>query len=109
MASQVYLQLAGRLGSIALGKSTTEGTVGELTDEVSALSLGEVWEGKPFHLIRGSYAAGTCVVWVRNIKTNKIKFMACLNKATGVTPEYLDKEYIVEKDDIAEAMTQAVA
>lgn len=109
MASQVYLTLSGPQGSLSLAKSCTEGTVGELVDEVSGLSLGEIHEKKTINSLMGTYNAGTCVVWVRNTKTNRIKAIACVNKLTGTAIEYLAKPFVVEYDDIAEAMTQAVA
>ena len=109
MASQVYCMWSGPQGSISVAKSCTEGTVGELVDEVSGLSIGEVFAGKVINSVCGSYAGGNCVVWIRNAKTGKVKVMACLNITTaGTCVEYLDQPFTVEYDDVAEAMTMAV-
>jgi peptidoglycan hydrolase-like protein with peptidoglycan-binding domain len=110
MASQVYCQLSGPSGSIALGKSCTELTVGELIDEVSSLSLGEVWEGKVVNAFKGGYAAGTAVLWIRDVQTNLRYLLGCVNIATGggYLTQYLDRPVQINKNMILESQTQAV-
>jgi len=112
MASQVYCQLSGPHGSLATGLSCTEGTVGELLDEVSGLSIGEVYAGATINAYAGTYNAGTCIIWIRNTQTNQRIYLGCVNKLTGGGagyPMYLDKPYTITQYDIVEAMTQAVA
>ena len=109
MASQVYCQLSGPTGSIAMGKSCTELTPGELTDEVSSLSLGEIWEGKVVNSFQGTYNAGTCVLWIRDVQTNARYLLGCVNiTAAGNLPEYLARPITINKNMILEAQTQAV-
>lgn len=110
MASQVYCSVSGPAGSVSLGKSCTELTVGELTDEISGLSLGEVWEGKVVNAFTGGYTAGTCVLWLRDLKTNQRFLLGCVNIIVGggYKTQYLDKPVMVTKDMIIEAQTQAV-
>jgi hypothetical protein len=110
MASQVYVQVSGPQGSMDLGKSCTEGTVGELTDSVSGLSIGEVWAGAQINGFTGTYNAGTCVIWVRNTQTNQRRYLGCVNITTGGgVMQYLQRPISISEYDIVEAMTQAVA
>jgi hypothetical protein len=110
MASQVYCQLSGPGGSIAVGLSCTEGTVGELVDEVSGLSIGEVYAGQTINGFTGTYNAGTCVIWVRDTQTNQRRYLGCVNITTGGSVwQYLDRPITISQHDVVEAMTQAVA
>ena len=110
MASAVYCQVVGPAGSVSLYKSCTEGTVGELTDQVSGLSIGEVWEGKIINGFQGEYAAGTCVIWVEDNRTKERFLLGCVNITTaGGVMEYLETPNKVTKDMVINAMTQAVA
>ena len=109
MASQVYCQLNGPAGSLACGKSCTELTPGELTDEVSGLSIGEVWEGRVVNSFQGTYNAGTCVLWVEDNRTKARYLLGCVNKTTaGNLPEYLERPFQINKDMVLMAQTQAV-
>ena len=110
MASQVYVQINGPAGSLATGKSCTEGTVGECTDEISGLSVGEVWEGNVVNSFQGTYNAGTAVVWLEDNRTKERFLLGCIAKTTsgGVT-EYLERPVKITKDMVLNAMTQAVA
>ena len=110
MASAVYCQVNGPAGSISAYKSCTEGTVGELTDQVSGLSLGDVWEGRVINSFRGEYAAGTCVIWVEDNRTKQRFLLGCVGKtAASEETEYLAIPITVTKDMVINAMTQAVA
>ena len=110
MASVVYCQVSGPAGSISCYKSCTEGTVGELTDQVSGLSLGDVWEGRVINGFQGEYQAGTCVVWAEDNRTKQRFILGCLAKTTsGGVMQYLEKPIVVTKDMVVNAMTQAVA
>ena len=110
MASAVYCQVSGPAGSISTYKSCTEGTVGELTDQVSGLSLGEVWEGRVVNGFQGEYNAGTAVVWLEDNRTKQRFILGCLAKTTsGGVMQYLAKPVLVTKDMVVNCMTQAVA
>ena len=110
MASAVYCQVVGPGGSISTYKSCTEGTVGELTDQVSGLSIGEVWEGQVINGFQGEYAAGTCVIWAEDNRTKERFILGCVNITTGGgVMEYLDIPIRVTKDMVINAMTTAVA
>lgn len=110
MASAVYVQLTGPSGSLSCYKNTTEGTVGELTDQVSSLSIGDVWEGKVVNGFQGEYQGGTCVVWIEDNRTKERYLLGCLPKTTaGGVMQYLTRPIRVTKDMILNAMTQAVA
>ena len=110
MASVVYCQVSGPSGSLSLYKSCTEGTVGELTDQVSGLSIGDVWEGRTINGFQGEYGAGTCVIWAEDNRTKQRFLLGSVNITTagGVT-EYLARPIVVTKDMVINAMTQAVA
>ena len=110
MASVVYIQVSGPSGSFSGYKSCTEGSVGELVDQVSGLSLGEVWEGKTINGFQGEYQAGTCLAWVEDNRTKERFLLGCVNKTTGGgTMEYIGRPFRVTKDMVLNAMTQAVA
>ncbi len=109
MASQVYCTISGPGGSLRCGKSCTELTVGELTDGISGLSIGEVWAGQQVNAFEGEYNAGTCVIWARDTQTNQRFLLGCVNITTagGVT-QYLDRPFQVSKYMVLEAQTQGV-
>ena len=110
MASQVYYQLSGPGGSIYVGKSCTELTVGELTDSISGLSIGEVWEGKTINGFTGTYNAGTCFAWIEDNRTGTRYKLGCVNITTGGgVMQYLDRPITITKDMVVNCMTQAVA
>ena len=110
MASAVTVMVSGPAGSVSLYKSCTEGTVGELTDQVSGLSIGDIWEGKVINGFQGEYAAGTALVWAEDNRTKQRFLLGHVNKATGMdAPEYLDRPFTVTKDMVINCMTQAVA
>lgn len=109
MASQVYYHLVGPGGSLKVGLSCTELTVGELVDAVSGLSLGEVWEGQVINGFMGEYNAGTCLAWITDNRTKQRFLLGCVNITTGSNKmEYLDIPIRVTKDMVVECMTQAV-
>jgi len=112
MASQVYCQLSGPQGSIATGLSCTEGTVGELLDEVSGLSIGEVYAGRTINGFCGTYNAGNCLIWARDTQSNQRVLLGCVNKNTGGgagVMAYLARPFQITRYVVIEAMTMAVA
>ena len=108
MASACLIQFSGPGGSISTAKSCTELTVGEATDQVSGLSLGEVWEGQIINSFRGTYTAGTAVAWITDNRTKERFLLGCLNIVTASSQEYLNQPIRVTKDMVVEIMTQAV-
>ena len=110
MASQVYCQLSGPSGALYLGKSCTELSVGECTDAVSGLSLGEAWEGRTINGFTGTYTAGTGLFWIEDNRTNQRFLLGCVNITTaGGVMQYLDRSITITKDMVLNCMTQAVA
>lgn len=110
MASIVYCQISGPAGSLSCYKSTTEGTVGELTDQVSGLSIGDVWEGKTVNGFQGEYQAGTCLLWIEDNRTKVRHLLGCVNISTASeVMQYLARPILITKDMVLNAMTQAVA
>ena len=102
--------MSGPGGSIDVGLSCTEGTVGELLDSVSGLSVGEVYAGMVINGFTGTYNAGTCVIWVRDTQTNQRRYLGSVNITTGGgVMQYLQRPIKIGPYDIVEAMTQAVA
>ena len=109
MASAMLIQVSGPGGSISLAKSCTELTVGEATDQISGLSLGEVWEGQVINQYQGTYTAGTAIVWVTDNRTKQRFLLGCVNIVTGGnSPLYPPIPIRVTKDMVLEIMTQAV-
>jgi len=109
MASAVYCQVSGPGGSFLGYKSCTELTVGELVDQISGLSIGDVWEGQVINGFQGSYNAGTAVLWLTDNRTKERFLLGCVNITTGsMSMEYLDRPIKVTKDMVLECMAQAV-
>jgi len=109
MASQVYYQLSGPGGVLYVGKSCTELAVGELTDAVSGLSIGDVWEGQTINGFTGTYTAGTCLAWIEDNRTGARYLLGCVNITTaGGVMQYLDRPITITKDMVVNCMTQAV-
>jgi len=109
MASQVYCQVSGPGGALYLGKSCTELTVGELTDSISGLSIGDVWEGQVINGFTGTYNAGTGLLWLTDNQTKERYLLGCVNVTTaGGVMQYLSRPIKVTRGMVLEAMTQAV-